>query len=188
MKRVTDESAKRLREWLNENHRLFVGSPIVDEQFGHWLTEAENGQGVVEIGSLYSTTGTTLTFRAHLEDDGATHTPAPWFAWHDFDDDGVNENIIIGADFNGNVALVFAEGTERGAGEANARLIKAAPLLLEALRNVVRCVSMSGPAGTRAYIISDEFMAAAHTAIAAATDASTPLLDLTDEELEADDD
>ena len=53
-------------------------------------------------------------------------------------------------------------------GEENARLIAAAPDLLDALRWISRCVSMSGPAGTNAYIISEEIMTKARAAIARA--------------------
>ena len=52
--------------------------------------------------------------------------------------------------------------------EADARLIAAAPDLLEALDAITRCVSMAGPAGTTAYLISDERMQKARAAVARA--------------------
>ena len=53
--------------------------------------------------------------------------------------------------------------------EANARMIAAAPDLLEALTWVTRCACMPGPAGTTVYAIGDEHMAKARAAIAQAT-------------------
>ena len=58
----------------------------------------------------------------------------------------------------------------QGVTERDAVLIAAAPELLAALRDIVPCLKMNGPHGLTAYFISDERMAAARAAIAAATD------------------
>jgi len=69
---------------------------------------------------------------------------------------------------NGPLVYVSDAG-QPGDGEANARLISASPDLLAALQWITRCASIDGPAGTTAYLISDERMAAARAAIAKAT-------------------
>ncbi len=59
---------------------------------------------------------------------GAKHTPGPWQA--------AGKNIVQ-AD-GGVVAYVTAYGTTTPRQEANARLISAAPMLLEALQSLIR--------------------------------------------------
>lgn len=51
----------------------------------------------------------------------------------------------------------------------DARLIAAAPDLLDALQWITRCASIDGSVGTTAYIISDKRMAEVRAAIAKAT-------------------
>ena len=48
---------------------------------------------------------------------------------------------------------------------AKHRIERAAPDLLTALEWITRCAKMSGPAGTTAYFIADERMAAAKAAV-----------------------
>jgi hypothetical protein len=233
--RITDGPPWRLREWLNENHKVYIAFPVTDKQFSYWLTDAEEGQGVVEIPGLHSVSGAPMTFRVQLEQeksasppktiavridldlisestydalldafrdqmrmdghdperfvmdewevtctaeerpmmttiDSFAHTPAPWA----LGSNGATTKVI---DADGKAVCMLTHRKDHWNGD----LIAAAPLLLEALQNVTRCVSMSGPLGMRAYLISGEFMAAARAAIAAATDTSAPIVDLAQE-------
>jgi hypothetical protein len=54
------------------------------------------------------------------------HTPGPWIAAHDFD----NDSIVIDADTNS----ICTIDSYKECAEANAKLIEAAPDLLEALQ------------------------------------------------------
>ena len=93
------------------------------------------------------------------------HTPGPWHI-------GVR-TFHAGRDVYGPkgepVAVADDAITATPEAEANARLIAAAPDLLAALEALTACASMSGPAGTTAYLISNERMQAARAAIAKAT-------------------
>ena len=103
------------------------------------------------------------------------HTPGPWYIW--------NEDLELNPDTSTGFPLICAAG-ETSDDEsvdicevnadypanyvANARLIAAAPELLEALKGIVACASINGPVGTKAYIISDERRDKAKAAIARA--------------------
>ena len=97
------------------------------------------------------------------------HTPGPWVYRHSFDS-AARRDIWTATDATGHRELVAtipdAEGDHIN---ADARLIAAAPDLLAALEALTACASMSGPAGTTAYLISNERMQAARAAIAKAT-------------------
>jgi hypothetical protein len=56
-----------------------------------------------------------------------THTPGPWFA----------HNIGLGP--NGEGPFTYPLGTDPDKAAANARLIAAAPDMLEALENIIMC-------------------------------------------------
>lgn len=90
------------------------------------------------------------------------HTPGPW----KYGQESIDPEWWIVTLPGG---LVVANVNAHANQEANARLIAAAPDLLEILQWITRCVSINGPVNTKAYIISDERMAAAHAAIAKAT-------------------
>ncbi len=67
----------------------------------------------------------------------STHTPGPWKAWQRDADKGSNYWLIRTAS-----EKTGLEDTLRGyCGEANARLIAAAPDLLEALEGLLECIS-----------------------------------------------
>ena len=91
-----------------------------------------------------------------------THTKGPWKAV-----DSLSRWNVTTSDKprTFNICSVNTNLVEQ---EANARLIAAAPELLEALQTIVCCVRMNGPAGTTAYVISEERMIAARAAIAKA--------------------
>ena len=90
------------------------------------------------------------------------HTPAPWVLSkaHSARVDLINtkKGDAIGE-------IVFADVRN----PADARLIAAAPDLLDALQWITRCASIDGSVGTTAYIISDKRMAEVRAAIAKAT-------------------
>lgn len=50
--------------------------------------------------------------------------------------------------------------------EANARLVAAAPELLEILEWITHCASIKGPAGTTAYVIGDKYIETARSVVA----------------------
>ena len=87
----------------------------------------------------------------------ARPTPGPW-------------TIIINADDRRTCYRIGSQPYSAGHAEdeANAQLIAAAPELLDALDAITRCVSMAGPAGTTAYLISEERMQKARAALARA--------------------
>jgi hypothetical protein len=100
------------------------------------------------------------------------HTPGPW---HMGEGNGEGSIFMTGEGrmrFENGTTLypicTMVRGWKRAEDDANARLIAAAPALLEALEWLTRSPSMTGPAGTTAYIISDERMQAAKAAVAAA--------------------
>lgn len=68
----------------------------------------------------------------------AQHTPGPWAVGPAFDNDGEPEIIIERHTPAGNLVVAVALAGLRGQ-EANARLIAAAPDLLEALQAAVEC-------------------------------------------------
>lgn len=88
------------------------------------------------------------------------HTPGPWR-------DGGCGRIIL----NGSNCYMVQEiwNGQGGFNPDDIRLMAAGPELLDALRDIVACVSMNSPIGTRAYLISDGRMDAARAAIAKAT-------------------
>ena len=89
------------------------------------------------------------------------HTQGPWT---------VENNSIYG---NAGMIRPFIASVEDDHRDeetnANARLIAAAPDLLDALQWITRCASIRGPVGTTAYLISDKRMAEVRAAIAKAT-------------------
>lgn len=95
----------------------------------------------------------------------AKHTPGPWII-EDITDDG--QSVISAASKNwidfARVWVVTDESTDKE-GEANARLIAAAPELLEALKDVMSAVELG-------WIPDGESMFNARAAIAKATGAS----------------
>jgi hypothetical protein len=83
------------------------------------------------------------------------HTPGPWHK---------NQNSIFVE-----THIHIASGDENWLPHeeqlANAALIAAAPDLLRALRDIVCCARIRGPAGTTGYLVSDDRIAAANDAI-----------------------
>ena len=71
------------------------------------------------------------------------HTPGPWTVGPAFDNDGQPEIIIEHQTPAGNLVVAVALAGLQGQ-EANARLIAAAPDLLEALEHIMRCIPMGG--------------------------------------------
>lgn len=87
-----------------------------------------------------------------------THTPGPWFVAETDDNEGYPETVIRAMDGVAGVSVAVDFPKIFGMRDANARLIAAAPDLLEALRAVVSVADRK----------TDEFDLA-HAAIAKAT-------------------
>ena len=90
--------------------------------------------------------------------------------WHVEIDHATNAPEFIRAHIDGemfDIASVICDETDNA--PANARLIAAAPDLLDALQWITRCASIRAPVGTTAYLISDKRMAEVRAAIAKAT-------------------
>ena len=71
----------------------------------------------------------------------SAHTPGPWAVGPEFDNDGEPEIIIEHQTPFGNLVIAVALPGLQGQ-EANARLIAAAPELLEALQNLLAVASV----------------------------------------------
>ena len=93
------------------------------------------------------------------------HTPGPWTVGPWFDNDGQPEIIIEHVTPHGNLVPAVALGGLVGQ-EANARLIAAAPELLDALRGLLRCMADDEEYGP------DHRVTIARAAIAKATGAA----------------
>jgi hypothetical protein len=72
------------------------------------------------------------------------HTPGPWLVGPAFDNDGQPEIIIEHQTPAGNLVVAVALGGLQGQ-EENARLIAAAPDLVEALRSMLSLVRRNAP-------------------------------------------
>ncbi len=93
------------------------------------------------------------------------HTPGPW-QYHL--GRGANPRLHIQTSAGYQVAST-PEVNKYETREADARLIAAAPSLLDALALITKCARTKGPHGTVAYFISDEAMTYALAAIDKAT-------------------
>jgi hypothetical protein len=99
-----------------------------------------------------------------------THTPGPWEVWTD---PGIETRDLSVGPVNGGVAVAdivttnahgIATAESIGTGHANARLIAAAPELLEALEAIANCLSSISYTGE----VWDNELAAARAIIAKA--------------------
>ena len=97
------------------------------------------------------------------------HTPGPWKVSHETDISGIENDPANGCVGAVDVAHVYLR-TVPGRTEANARLIAAAPELLEALSAFLRAPSVgsNGP-GSSTIVVQDFNLRAARAAIAKAT-------------------
>lgn len=66
--RYSDPRADELRDWLNARHKSYAIRPVTDAQLGAWLDDAETSEGVVEIRSHESMSGTTESYRIDVSD------------------------------------------------------------------------------------------------------------------------
>lgn len=74
--------------------------------------------------------------------DGTKHTPGPWKAFPSDPADGAECYYLTAVELRGEIACIY--GPQRDEQEANARLIAAAPELLEALEGLLAHLGPDG--------------------------------------------
>ena len=97
----------------------------------------------------------------------AQHTPGPWLTWQQPNEEGTNYWRIRTSN-----ERALGDTLHGYCGEANARLIAAAPELLETLETLVRCIDMGSRIIADETIATQRYVDSARAAIAKAREIS----------------